>query len=212
MLVEDAGPPANLGPPPPQVALPPGPIRPVENIYSIVATSIALPRRRLPSPDVSRITSRRRRSASPTTHSRRRDRSNSLNRQRRRDSTSAHGRDARIRDTLFLGAVQQLLPPESTQAAAVSSEDVSIKETGTIPLAPPPGLLVQNAHTAIAPRLKRISPRGRSASPTTPQHRSERRRERSNSTNRQRRDLTSTYNRDTIFLGAIQQLLPAEST
>jgi hypothetical protein len=199
MVVEDAEPPANPRPPPPQVPLPPGLTRPVENMHSVAATSVTLPRRRLTGPDVRRITSRRGRSASPTTQSRRRerDRSNSPNRQRRRDSTSPRGGDARIRDTLFPGAVQQLIPAESTQAAAVSSENVSMEETEVIPQSPPSARpLVQNAYT----------------SPTTPQHRSERRRERSNSTDRQRRNLTNARSRDTIFPGAVQQLLPAEST
>jgi hypothetical protein len=105
----------------------------------------------------------------------------------------------------------------------VSTEGIEI-----VPLAPPLARpLIENAHTAIAPRSRslngrhNISPRGRSASPTTHSHRSGQR-ERSDSTGRQRRrDLTSAHSgdsriRDTIFPGSAQQLLlagpPIEST
>jgi hypothetical protein len=217
--VDDAeGLPANLRPAPllpPEVPLPSNPTRPVENTHSAVTTSGTPPMRNSRSPDeYHRFT--RRRSASPTTHSHRsgrgRERSNSTSRQRRRDLTSG--------DTIFPEAVQQLLPAERTQAAVVSSEDVSTEDMEIIPWAPP-SAGPQNAHTAIAPRSRsldgrhNISRRSRSASPTTHSHRSGRQRERSDSTDRQRRrDLTSARSgnsriRDSIFPGSAQQLLPA---
>jgi hypothetical protein len=223
--VDDAeGPPANqrpAPPPPPEVPLPSNPTRPVENTHSTVTTSGTPPMRNSRSPDGYHRFTRRGRSASPTTHShrsgRRRERSNSTGRQRRRDLTNPRGGDI-----IFPGAVQQLLPAERTQAAAVSSEDVSTGDMEIVPWAPPSaGPLVENAHTAIAPRSRsldgrhNISPGGRSASPTTHSHRSGRQRERSDSTDRQRRrDLTSVRSgdsriRDTIFPGSAQQLLPA---
>jgi hypothetical protein len=111
-----------------------------------------------------------------------------------------------------------LLPIERTQAATISSEDILIEDIEIVPWAPSlVGPLIENTYTTIALRSKslygryNISPRGRSASPTTHSHRSGR----SDSTNRQyRRDLTSarsgdSYIRDTIFLGSAQKLLPA---
>ncbi|KAG9232954.1 hypothetical protein BJ875DRAFT_513296 [Amylocarpus encephaloides] len=155
--------------------------------------------------------------SSPTIHTHRlggrRERSGSWDGRRRWDLTSPRGGD--IRDTIFPGAAQQLLlagpPAESTQAATVSSEDVPTEDMEVVPWASPSARpLAENAHTAIAARSRspdgrrNISPRGRSASLTTPQHRSERRRERSSSRNKRRRRV-----RDTIFPGAVQQLLPA---
>jgi len=215
--VDDAeGPPANqrpAPPPPPEVPLPSNPTRSVENTDSAV-TSIP-PMRNSRSPDGHHRFTRRGRSASPTTHSHRsrrpRERSNSTGRQRRRDLTSPRGGD-----TIFPEAVQQLLPVERTQAAAVSSEDVSTEDMEIVSWAPPPaGPLVENAHTAIAPRSRSLDGRHnisrRSASPTIQSHRSGR----SDSTDRQRRrDLTSARSgdsriRDTIFPGSAQQLIPA---
>jgi hypothetical protein len=219
--VDDAeGPPANqrpAPPPPPEVPLPSNPTRPVENTHSAVTTFGIPPMQNSQSPDGYHRFTQRGRSASPTTHSHRsrrlRERSNSTSRQRRQDLTSP-----RSRDTIFPEAVQQLLPAERTQAAAVSSEDVLTEDMEIVSWAPPSaGPLVENAHTAIAPRSRsldgrhNISARRRSASPTTQSHRSGR----SDSTDRQRRRyLTSDRSgdsriRDTIFPGSAQQLLPA---
>ncbi|PVH69165.1 hypothetical protein DL98DRAFT_541837 [Cadophora sp. DSE1049] len=169
--------------------------------------------------DGRRKITQRDRSTSPTIHThrlgRRRERSGSWDGRRRWDLTSPRGGD--IRDTIFPGAAQQLLlagpPADSAQAATVSSEDVPTEDMEVVPWAPPSARpLAENAHTAIAARSRspdgrrNISPRGRS----TPQHRSERRRERSSSRDRRRRrDLTNARSGDTIFPGAVQQLLPA---
>jgi hypothetical protein len=75
---------------------------------------------------------------------------------------------------------------------------------------------VENTHNAVTTsgkrsldRYRRLTRRGCSASPLTHLHRLGQQRKRSNS--RDRRGLTSTHARDTLFLRATQQLLLAGS-
>jgi len=149
--------------------------------------------------DGRRKITQRDRSTSPTIHThrlgRRRERSGSWDGRRRWDLTSPRGGD--IRDTIFPGAVQQLLPAgppaDSAQAAIVSSEDVSTEDMEVVPWAPPSAgrLVRKGAAITSRPRSldgrRKIAQRNRSTSPTIHTHRSERRRQRSTSSCRERR-------------------------
>lgn len=164
--VDDVAPPPNQRPAPPpphEVPLPASPTRSVENTHSVITTSGTPPMRNAKSPDKYRRSTRRGRSASPTTLQhrleQRRERSNSRDRRRERDLTSTRGGDTHIRETIFPGAAQQLLPAgpsvESTQATTVSSKDVSTEDTEIVLRAPPSqtaaGPLVKYSHSAIIP-------------------------------------------------------------
>lgn len=161
--IEDAKePPVNQRPSlPSEVPLPPDPTGSlVENVRTTTDLSVIQPKRRSRSLDGHRRFIRRGRSASPITQShrskRRKERSSSRDRQGRRELTSVRSKESRMRDSIFPGAVQQLPGPA---AATVSS------------VTPP------NRSSISLDRRRK----GRSASPTTPSHRPERRRERSSS-------------------------------